>query len=218
MTIEELNEIIIKDENPKLDFKRDYESNKEKSEYLKDIIALANGSVNSIGETAYLIFGIQESQNVNNEIYGIQIDKSSQTIQQDFINRLNSCLVNPIQDLKVQEFEIESKKILVVEIPFQGYLLILKKDLQGTQYKKSNLLYRVGDQTQFVIDSYTCVVRKSFEEAIERYKIVNKDTEKDTLDNSLLDIEDSEITISLGEGTTLNNSIKNIKKSSIKIG
>ena len=175
MMIDDLTDLILKKENVKLDFKRDYELQKEKSEYLKDIIALANGSQNSIGETAYLIFGIQENQNSDNEVYGTQIDKNSQSIQQDFINRLNSSLVDPIQDLKVKEFEIESKKILVVKIPFQGYLLVLKKDLQGTQYKKGNFLYRVGEQTQFVVDSYNCSVRQSFEEAIDRYK--QKDTE-----------------------------------------
>jgi len=39
-----------------------------------------------------------------------------------------------------------------------------------------------------------------------------------TLDNSLEDIEKSEITIKLGEDTTLKNSVKNIKNSIIKIG
>jgi len=39
-----------------------------------------------------------------------------------------------------------------------------------------------------------------------------------TLDNSLEDIEDSEIKIKLGEDTTLKNSVKNIKNSIIKIG
>ena len=39
-----------------------------------------------------------------------------------------------------------------------------------------------------------------------------------TLDNSLEDIEDSEIEIKLGEDTTLKNSVKNIKNSTIKIG
>jgi len=39
-----------------------------------------------------------------------------------------------------------------------------------------------------------------------------------TLDNSLSNIEDSKITISLGEDTTLKNSVKNIQNSTIKIG
>jgi hypothetical protein len=39
-----------------------------------------------------------------------------------------------------------------------------------------------------------------------------------TLDHSLEDIEDSEVEIKLGEDTTLKNSVKNIKNSTIKIG
>ena len=39
-----------------------------------------------------------------------------------------------------------------------------------------------------------------------------------TLDDSIKDIEESKITIQLGEDTTLKNSVKNIKNSTIKIG
>jgi len=41
---------------------------------------------------------------------------------------------------------------------------------------------------------------------------------KSTLDNSLEDIEESKITIKLGEDTTLKNSVRNIKNSTIRIG
>jgi hypothetical protein len=185
---------------------------------MKDIIGLANGNLNSIGQTAYLIFGINENQNGMNEVYGVQIDNNHQTIQQHLINKLNSVIVNPIQDLEVKKFEIETKKILVVQIPFQGYLLILKKDLRGTQYKKGNLIYRVGEQTQYEMDSYDSPVRENFKEAIKRYNEIKQNSRKETIDNSLLDIEDSDITIDLGKGTTLKNSAKNIKNSNIKIG
>ena len=178
MIAEEFGKLILKNEHPKLDFKRDYESKKENSEYLKDIISLANGNVNTVGETAYLIFGIEEVVNGDNIIYGIDSSKTFQQIERELIQNLDNYLLHPIQDLKVEEIILDSKKILFITIPFQSYLLLLKKDLKGTQYKKGNLLYRVGDNTRFVEDAYNCSLRKSFEKAFEKF------IPKELLDNS----------------------------------
>ena len=47
---------------------------------------------------------------------------------------------------------------------------------------------------------------------------ISNNISQSTLDNSLEDIEKSNITIKLGEDTTLKNSVRNIKNSTIKIG
>lgn len=169
-----LQELIFQEENPKLDFKRDYELKKEKSEYVKDIIALANGNKNTIGKTAYLVFGIQEKLGSENQVFGIDIEKDSQKIQRELNSHINNHIEKPIQGLEVYDFQIALKKVLVIKVPCQDYVLILKKDLKGTPYKKGNLLYREGDNTLCKTEEYNCPLRKSFENTIENYQKVNK--------------------------------------------
>ncbi|NEW61458.1 hypothetical protein GSY74_09205 [Sulfurovum sp. bin170] len=45
MTKQELLKLIKTEESPKLDFKRGYEEKKENTEYIVDIISIANGNI-----------------------------------------------------------------------------------------------------------------------------------------------------------------------------
>lgn len=55
MKKEALAVLITKDESSKLNFKRDWYSKKNiTSELIKDIIALTNGNIHSIGQAAHL--------------------------------------------------------------------------------------------------------------------------------------------------------------------
>jgi hypothetical protein len=221
MKIEELKAIIREGENAKVDFKRQWywnqnTSNNEKKmqqlELYKDIIGLTNGNIHYIGKKSYLVIGVEDDCS----ICGVTFDESPTVIIKNLIQNLQSYTEPVIQELKLYELEIESKNIAVIEIPYHPYLIILKKDLKG-QYKQKCLLYRANEGTVSVKES-DYLTRKAFDDAITKYNKMNEDNTKDTLDNSLSDIEDSDITINLGKDTTLKNSAKNIKNSSIRIG
>lgn len=180
MNIDKLRELITENESAKLDFKQEwYSEEKEKSELIKDVIALANGNIHYLGEIGYLIIGIKEKSDSNseNEIVGVQLNKDIMQIKQQLIQKLNNTTIPAFQDLEINGFTIDSKNIIVIEIPFHPYLLILKKDLQGTRYKKDNLIYRAGEGTEFADGNANYATRKAFEDALDRYN-QNNDEKK----------------------------------------
>jgi len=163
MTID-IKELISQQENAKLDFKREwYAEDKLKTELIKDIVALANGNIHTIGQPSFLIIGIKEDTN-GNELHNVELDKSLDEIKKQLLQNLPNFTTPPIQDLQMQFFEIESKKILVIQIPFHPYPIVLKK--QFWQYKKDDFLYRAGEGT--VVADYS--TRRAFEDKMEKYK------------------------------------------------
>ena len=66
MNINQAQKLLSKRENPKLEFKREWYTSahtlddKGWGEFLKDIIALANGNVGYIGQNAYLVTDVTQ--------------------------------------------------------------------------------------------------------------------------------------------------------------
>jgi len=164
MTKEKLEEFIANgQENPKLDFKKEwYKEQDLKTELLKDIIALTNGNIHTIGERSYLIIGVKEGQEAN-EIHHVELDKSIDALQKEILQNLQNKATPSIQDLEITKHIIEEKDIYVIEIPFHPYPIILKDKIR--QHPKDTLLLRAGEGTI----SADYATRKAFEEALERY-------------------------------------------------
>ncbi|CAA6822547.1 MAG: Unknown protein [uncultured Sulfurovum sp.] len=170
MTINEVHTLIAKNESPKLDFKRQWYKKEElKTELIKDIIALANGNIHTIGHPSYLIIGIKENSN-GNELYDVETESNLETIKKQLLQNLQKYATPAIHDLTIEKFMISSKNIVVITIPFHPYLIILKEKLR--QFSKDTLLYRAGEGTV----SADYATRKTFEDAINRYVQKNEDT------------------------------------------
>ena len=208
----EITELIKQKESPKLDFKREwYSKEKLKTELIKDIIALTNGNIHTIGQPSYLIIGIKESEN-GNEVCGVELEISVDDIKKQLLQNLQNYATPAIQDIDMEEFELESKNVFVITIPFHPYLVILKQKLR--QYEKDTLLYRAGEGTV----SADFATRKAFEEALEKYVGNNEERVSTvTTENSLENITDSELSID-SDNINMKNSANNIKNSTIKIG
>jgi len=174
MTERELLDLIQKKESPKLDFKRDYEEKKENADYIADIVSIANGNIDNIGEIGYLIFGIKEHQLSKNEIYGVGTQKNCQEIQRHIAEKLNNHVSPHIMNIEVKDFYFDEKRVIVIKIPFQNSPLILKKDIKNTRYKVFNFLFRIGDGIQVVSEAYYTKIIDDFKEKIENYKIANQ--------------------------------------------
>jgi len=105
-------ELLNTKENPKLDFKRQwYKEPDVKTELIKDIIALANGNIHTIGQNSFLIIGVKENVN-GNEFYDVRddenldvlLDKSLDDIKKQLLQNLQKYAEPAIQDIQMEEF------------------------------------------------------------------------------------------------------------------
>ncbi len=146
MTLSQLKKLISQKEGSKLDFKRQWYKKEElKTELIKDVIALANGNIHTIGEESYLIVGVKENLDnpENNELYDVYLERSCDDIKKQLLQNLHNYSTPAIHDLEIGRLTFESKNIMVITIPFHPYLIKLKKKLM--HYEKDTLLYRVGE-------------------------------------------------------------------------
>ncbi len=162
-----IRELINKKENPKLDFKRQwYKEADVKTEFIKDVVALANGNIHTIGQNSFLIIGVKEHDE-GNELHDVVLEKSLDDIKKQLLQNLQKYAIPAIQDIYMEEFAVDSKTILVIQIPFHPYPIIIKERLK--QFDKDTLIYRAGEGT-VKADFDT---RTEFVEAIRKYKQVN---------------------------------------------
>jgi len=174
MTKDELKKLIQKEENPKLDFKRDYEEKKENTEYIADIVSIANGNIDNIGEIGYLVFGIKEVIGLENEIYGVETQKNLQELQRHIAEKLNNHVSPHIMNIEIKDFYFDSKRVIIIKIPFQNSILILKKSIKQTRYKESDFLYRIVDGIQVISNAHDSKIVEKFKEKVENYKKANQ--------------------------------------------
>ena len=168
MTREELDNLIDKWENAKVDFKRQWYWNdnmpshiKEthKNELVKDLIALTNGDIYSIDKTAYLIIGIDDN---TREIY--DFDKSAilplDKLKQQLLTFLNNYVQPEFLGLDVELVD----DVLVISIPPRGLLISLSKDLKlkNNTDKKGTTYYRVGEDIRVASSEVVAEFEKAF--------------------------------------------------------
>jgi len=195
-----IDELLSKKESAKLDFKREWywknsstkqEVQKKKIELYKDIIALANGNIHTIGQISYLIIGIKEQKEPPHEIWHVDFDIVK--LQQEIILNINNYISPSLQDLHIQKHTMDSKDIYIIKIPPYAHPLILKKTLRPP-YIEDSLLLRAGEGT--IIADYA--TRKAFEEA-SSHSIINLKDVNGVVQNS--GIVNQHITIIHGESS-----------------
>jgi hypothetical protein len=142
MTEEQFLQFKFKSESDSLDFKSEQykftsATDEQKSELLKDIIAMANSWRE---ETGYIILGIIEKPEKPNELIGIteHIDDSR---LQEFINNKT----NKICSFSYKTVTFEDLTFGIIEIPVQKRPLFLKK--QYGRLKQDTVYVRRGSST-----------------------------------------------------------------------
>ncbi|WAM31092.1 RNA-binding domain-containing protein [Caldicellulosiruptor naganoensis] len=126
-----LKALLESDEGPKLDFKSklSLETESEKKELVKDVIAIAN----SRGGRGYIIFGVEDK---TKRIVGINDDN----ITEEKIQQTISSRCDPPVSIKFEIVEYESKKL--------GILTIYKSSLRPHQMVQNGVFYiRRGSTT-----------------------------------------------------------------------
>jgi hypothetical protein len=173
MELDKFEELILKNESPKLEFKQFYKlslkylpeidgiiqkeikTNQEK-EIIRDIIAITNGSETTASEPAYLLIGVDDTLDENHK--RALFDTSDLAINEFLIlNMVNGKCNPPIPDLKVEQIIIEEKVIHIIIIPPTPYVHELKETMviykfndygkrneKPTTYVKNSVLVRRG--------------------------------------------------------------------------
>lgn len=120
-----LRALLTQPEGANLEFKQQYyklsatkdESKKrEKDEFIKDILSLANGNANVAGETSYLIIGVADTIGSDGErdIHGVG---SLTVTSSEILQMVNAACEPPIEDLQCEIISLDDKNILVISIP-----------------------------------------------------------------------------------------------------
>ncbi len=172
MTKEELEKLIKKDENPKLDFKQEWYWNKntpkkqkqeQQGELVRDLIALANGSPAFVGETAYLIIGVIDN---SREFYSFDrsVIEPFDKFKQQLVDLVNNYAQPKIIDLDMNLTE----KVLIISIKPQESIIHIFKDLQvkNRTIDGGTTFFRVGESNSVASPD----IIEKFKKAINKYK------------------------------------------------
>lgn len=107
MNIQKLEELLSRSEYEKLDFKLDFNIDKEysKREFVKDVTAIAN----SKGGRGYIIFGVEDKKK---EIVGVTANK----LEEERIQQLICGRCDPPVPIRFEEIFYNDKKLFVLTI------------------------------------------------------------------------------------------------------
>src|SRR5690606_36624784 len=125
---EDISLLLKREESPTLEFKRQWywddstpseEMADKWGELLNDLISIANGYLNNVGEHRYLIFGFSEDEK---SLHSIELDKIKQLkslgkLKKTLLQKLESCTKPALIDINVRLINIETNVLLVFEIP-----------------------------------------------------------------------------------------------------
>lgn len=200
---EDISLLLKKEESPTLEFKRqwywddstpDNEMTDKWGELLKDIISLANGYLNKAGEYRYLIVGFAEEEK---SLYSVELDKIKQLknlarFKKTLLQKLEGCTRPALLDINIKTISIESKNLLIFEIPSPINLIELKRELKTKtrHLDEGAVLIRKGQKTDEVrtatpheIESLKIEFEKYKDSAL--YKKLNPEDELPTSEKSI---------------------------------
>ena len=117
MTPDELERLFAPAEGPTLEFKcnvPDLDDHHQRDECVKDIVALANGNISIVGETAHLILGVDnEVDSVGQRTYhdvGVAIHLG--TWRDRLVDILRSACTPPISNVSCEIISIGTARLV----------------------------------------------------------------------------------------------------------
>lgn len=160
---EEISILLGREESPTLEFKRQWywddntpkvEMAEKWGELIKDIISLANGYIDKVGECRYLIFGFSETERktYNLDLQNVKQLKNIVVFKKDLLQKLEQYTKPSLIDINLETAVIESNVILVFEIPSPVSIIELKKELKTKtrHIDEGAILVRKGQKTDEV--------------------------------------------------------------------
>ena len=200
---EEISLLLEKEESPTLEFKKQWywddttppgEMSDKWGELIKDLISLANGYINKVGQHRYLIFGFSETERIisNVDISSIKQLKNLAKFKKNLLQRMEKYTKPSLLELNVEMVMLDSDALLVFEIPCPTHLVELKNELKTKtrHLDEGAVLVRKGQKSD--------EVRTATPDEIERlklefskfrdsslYKLMNPESEPATSEKSI---------------------------------
>lgn len=140
MTPEELRDLLSQSEGLKLDFKREYHLDKtpppsvdgqlwakfvagQRHEFIKDILALANGNVGAADQPGYLVIGAGDDKLIQppegRPLFDMRSFKISSS---DVLQLINAVCHPPLPDIQCENIDLDGKILVVITIPPTPYV------------------------------------------------------------------------------------------------
>lgn len=160
ITYAEVVSLLFRNESPTLEFKRelyklddiDKEIKKtQRDEFIKDILALANGNSVVAGDKAFLIIGASNEKNEDGSRTLFDVGQNRLTAQR-ILDLVNPACEPAIEDIYCDDVNIEGKNLLVITIPPTPYLHETTRRLEvpKSQNSKSLTTKVYSERTVFV--------------------------------------------------------------------
>lgn len=140
MTPDELRDLLSQSEGLKLDFKREYHLEKtpppgidgqlwtkfvagQRHEFIKDILALANGNVGTADQPGYLVIGAGDDKLIRPPEGRPLFDRRSLHMSSaDLLQLINAACYPPLPDIQCESIELDDKVLVVITIPPTPYV------------------------------------------------------------------------------------------------
>lgn len=189
MDSDQVKNLLAEVENPKLEFKSSWYCGEDKlddkgwGEFLKDLIALANGNIGYVGRAAYLIIGVSDLDPEPNSlrerfhIDNVGMLSNLQSLREVTLRKLRETCSPSLSDIKINFVDVDGKNLLVFEMPVSVDLLKLDRDLntRGLRFKKGTVLLRFGQDIGVADPTEISHLKKEF---ISQNKIFNESDNK----------------------------------------
>jgi len=174
MNEDELRRLLGQKEGLKLDFKQElYKLDSEKgkelewNEFIKDILALANGNFGTANQTGYLIIGVANEINTDGtrDLYDVILPKDDASFASTVLDRVNAICDPPLPDLQCQTIVINDKRIVVISIPPSPFLYELTKRIRTPkrEFDERTLLIRRSEGIRIATEDERQAIRKEKE-------------------------------------------------------
>jgi hypothetical protein len=159
MNIEKLEQLIRQVEGPTLDFKREWyriddpngkTKKRHRNELIKDILSLANGNTISVGESSYIVIGVDDEFNENGDRKLYDIDDALPTSQR-ILQIVNAACEPSIENICCDLIELNGKRIFAITIPPSPHLHETTRSLStphGQIYSKHLVFVRHNEGIQ----------------------------------------------------------------------
>lgn len=150
MKLEQLRSLLTQEESPTLEFKKQWYAidspqqqtkDAQKEEFIKDILALANGSATTAGETAYLIIGPDDKErDANGQRILHPVTEPTPSLQM-LLQWVNNACDPALEQLLLERITLDGSDLFVFTIPFSPHVHETTKKI--TIYTKHCVFWRV---------------------------------------------------------------------------
>jgi len=156
-----LDKLLIMQENPKLDFKRDMykisgkgqDVPRQKDEMIKDVLAIANGNTSFVGESGFLVIGVSDTVDGFGvrEIHGVRdpLPKATELIQ-----IVNGACDPPLDTLHCDVIIVENKRVLMIRIPPTPHVHETTRKLLTPKKEYSEHVVFIRHESEIIIASH----------------------------------------------------------------